>query len=46
MNKAIAIKNCSTNIGNIKVRTTINEAGESLKDVAVVLIYSEFLIKE
>jgi len=45
-NKAIVINNCSINIGNIRVRTIINEAGKSLKDGAVVLIYSEFLIKK
>jgi hypothetical protein len=40
MNKAIFIKNCSINIGDVRVRTTINEAGESMKDVGVILIYS------
>jgi hypothetical protein len=38
MNKAIFIKNCSINIGNVRARTIINEAGESLKDVDVVPI--------
>jgi hypothetical protein len=38
MNKAIFIKKCSINSGDVRVRTTINEAGESLKDAAVVLI--------
>jgi len=46
MNKAIVINNCSINIRNIRARTIINEAGESLKDVDVVLIYSEFITKE
>jgi len=42
MNKAIVINNCSINIGNVRARTIINEAGKSLKDV----IYLEFIIKE
>jgi hypothetical protein len=40
VNKAIVINNFYINIGNIRARTIINEAGKSLKDIAIVIILS------